>query len=225
MDNYRAVIFDMDGVIVDSEPLHERAFGEVFRELGYPGDSHGLSFADYYGRSDEAVWIDFIRLHRPQQGLAELLQRKRTRFLRLLHEERPVFDGLIHLLQELHPLYPLGLASGSGHAVIDGVLALEDLRRFFRVVVSASDVGKEKPAPDIFLRTAELLGVPPGRCCVIEDSVAGIQGAVAAGMTAIAITNSFPADRLAAAHHIVGDYGQIRGLLLGGAWNDLKSPP
>ena len=209
-----AVIFDMDGVIVDSEPLHERAFMAVFGELGY-GETHGVRFADYYGRSDEAVWRDFLTRHEPGVPMDELLRRKRDQFLRLLREEEPLFDGLPDLLASLQPRYPLAIASGSAHSIIQGVLELGDLRRWFSVVVSAEDVGVEKPAPDIFLRAAQLLGVEAGGCFVVEDSIAGVQGARAAGMTTIAITNSFTAAELRLAHHVVGTYGEIRSLLLG----------
>jgi beta-phosphoglucomutase-like phosphatase (HAD superfamily) len=68
---FDAVIFDMDGVIVDSEPRHERAFLEVFQEMGL-GENHGIDFASYLGRSDEALWIDFVAKHRPKQSLQEL---------------------------------------------------------------------------------------------------------------------------------------------------------
>ena len=72
MPLFAAVIFDMDGVIVDSEPLHERAFLEIFAEMGYAAN-HGIEFRDYYGRSDRALWEDFIARHRPPQPLAELI--------------------------------------------------------------------------------------------------------------------------------------------------------
>ena len=70
MKGSQAVIFDMDGVIVDSEPCHERAYMEVVRELGY-GDNHGLRFADYVGRSDDDLWVDFIARHKPAQSFEE----------------------------------------------------------------------------------------------------------------------------------------------------------
>jgi HAD superfamily hydrolase (TIGR01509 family) len=213
MKLFDAVIFDMDGVIVDSEPLHERAFLEVFGELGLR-EKHGLDFTDYYGRSDEAVWRDFFERHQPNATRDQLVTRKRERFLHLLRAEEPLFEGLLELLDALHPRYPLAIASGSAHPVIDGVLALRGLRRYFQAVVSSQDVSAEKPAPDVFLRAAHLLGVSPLRCCVIEDSVAGVEGARAAGMTAIGITNSLPADRLTAAHHVVGTYREIYSLLL-----------
>ena len=81
----KAVIFDMDGVIVDSEPRHERAFREVIGELGYE-DTHGLRFADYIGRSDRELWVDFIARHKPRQTIEELLALKRE-FIQMI---RPV---------------------------------------------------------------------------------------------------------------------------------------
>jgi HAD superfamily hydrolase (TIGR01509 family) len=207
-----AVIFDMDGVIVDSEPLHERAFLDIFAELGH-GESHGIHFPDYYGKSDRSVWRDFIARHGTPRSLEELLDWKRRRFTTMLRDEQPIFDGLPDLLDQLAPQYRLAIASGSEHPVIDEVLSLKQLRRFFPVTVSSQDVVHGKPAPDTFLRAAELLGVKPATCCVIEDSVAGVTGALAAGMQVIAITNSLPAEQLTAATCVVQTYEQIHALL------------
>jgi HAD superfamily hydrolase (TIGR01509 family) len=213
--HFEAVIFDMDGVIVDSEPLHEKAFQDVFLKLGY-GKTHGMDFPSYYGRSDRALWEDFVAKHQPPQSLEELISLKQRRLIELLRETKPVFAGAEHLLLDLHGRYPLGLASGSVHEVIGEVLAMRDLRRFFRQVVSVQDVPRPKPFPDVFLRAAELLGIPPARCCVIEDSAVGTQAAVAAGMTVIAITNTLPAGQLAHAHHVVKRYEEIQALLARG---------
>ncbi len=215
MKRAEAVIFDMDGVIVDSEPLHERAFREVFAEMGY-GDAHGINFADYYGRSDKALWLDFIAQHHPPQPFEELLAWKQRRLVELVVAEKPIFEGLPELVGKLAPRYKLGVASGSPHAVIDEVLRLENLRRFFPVVVSVTDVGKGKPAPDVFLRTAELLGVAAKDCCVIEDAAVGIEAALAAGMDVIAITNTLPAEKLKRASRVVSRYSEIAALLVGG---------
>src|SRR5436190_23218757 len=113
----------MDGVVVDSEPLHERAFREVLEETGY-ARSHGIDFAAYYGKSDLVVWRDFIARHRPSQPLEELLARKEERFVALLRREDPVFSGLPELLEKMSARFPLGLASGSRHPTINAVLAL-----------------------------------------------------------------------------------------------------
>jgi beta-phosphoglucomutase len=213
MKRFDAIIFDMDGVIVDSEPRHERAFREIFHELGY-GENHGIHFPDYIGRSDRALWLDFIEKHRPPQPLEELLAAKQNRLIEILRREQPIFPGLPELLEKLAPHYRLAVASGSNHPVIDEVLAMKQLRRFFSAVASTQDVGKTKPAPDVFLHAARLLGVPPARCCVIEDSAAGVAAARAAGMEVIAITNSLPREQLAGATHIVDSYAEIERLLV-----------
>ena len=212
-DRFQAIIFDMDGVIVDSEPLHERAFREVFEEMGY-GQTHGMDFPQYYGRSDRALWVDFITKHQPRWSLEELTEWKQRRFLEIIRLEQPIFVGLPELLEKLSVRYRLAVASGSFHPVIDEVLAMRDLRRFFPVVVSVQDVPRGKPAPDVFLRAAELLAVPPQRCCVIEDAAAGVEAALAAGMAVIGITNSLPAEQLARSTHVVDTYDQLERLLM-----------
>lgn len=213
MNHFQAVIFDMDGVIVDSEPAHERAFREIFHEIGY-GETHGMEFAEYYGRSDRALWLDFIEKHRPIHSLDELAQWKQRRFLEMIKQDQPIFESLPELVEKLSRRYKLAVASGSFHPVIDEVLAIKNLRQFFPVVVSAQDVVHGKPAPDIFLRAAELLQIRPNACCVIEDSAAGVEAALAAGMKVIAITNTLVADRLSRATHVVASYEEIERLLL-----------
>jgi HAD superfamily hydrolase (TIGR01509 family) len=213
MRRFSAIIFDMDGVIVDSEPRHERAFREVFDEMGY-GDSHGMDFPAYYGRSDRALWLDFISKHQPPWSLEELTEWKQRRFLEIIRHERPIFLGLPELLEKLALRYKLAVASGSFHPVIDEVLAMRGLRRFFPIVVSVQDVPRGKPAPDVFLRAANLLGVSANACCVVEDSAAGVEAALAAGMAVIAITNSLAAEKLARATRVVANYDQIERWLL-----------
>ena len=209
----KAVIFDMDGVIVDSEPRHERAFLEVVREIGY-GDNHGIRFSDWIGRTDHELWLDFIARHKPAQPLADLLARKRNRVLEIIRRDRPLFNGLSPLVEKLSHKYPLALASGSELAVVQEVLKLDGLARFFPIVVTGSEVKRGKPAPDIFLRTAELLSIEPKNCAVIEDSKPGVAAGLAAGMTVIAITNTHPADELTKATHVVKTYAEIGKLLL-----------
>ena len=212
MPHFSAIIFDMDGVIIDSEPRHERAFMDVFEQMGY-GQTHGIQFEKYLGRSDRAVWVDFIAQHNPKWTLDELTAWKQNHLIEIIRREQPIFDGLPELVAQLAPRYRLAVASGSVHPVIDEVLAMKSLRRFFPVVVSVQDVTNGKPAPDIFLHAADLLGVAPTACCVIEDSAAGVTAARAAGMTAIAITNTLPAEKLTHAHHVVRTYEEIERLL------------
>lgn len=219
MKQFAAIIFDMDGVIVDSEPWHERAFLDVFDELGY-GDRHGIDFPSYIGRSDRVLWQDFVARHRPPQPMEQLLATKQNRLIEILRREQPIFEGLPDLLARLAPRYALAVASGSNHPVIDEVLAMKQLRRFFPVVVSTQDVGRTKPAPDVFLHAAKLLGRAPAQCCVIEDSAAGVTAARAAGMDVIAITNSLPREQLSEATRVVDTYEEIERLLLPAALAD-----
>ena len=213
MSQLKAVIFDMDGVIVDSESCHERAYLEVVRELGY-GDNHGLRFADYIGRSDDLLWRDFIARHNPPQPFEELLDLKTRRVVEIIQREQPLFDGLPELVGKLAGRYKLALASGSERAVVEAVLRLEGLGRHFSAVVTGSDVKNGKPAPDIFLRAADLLQVAPRECWVIEDSKTGVAAGLAAGMRVIAITNTYRTHELAHATHVVRTYGEIEQLLL-----------
>jgi HAD superfamily hydrolase (TIGR01509 family) len=204
----------MDGVIVDSEQHHEQAFLDVLREIGY-GGRLGLRFDDYIGRTDQELWTDFIVQHKPAQSFEDLLARKRERMVAIIRREQPLFDGVPALVEKLAARYGLALASGSERMVVDEVLKLKGLGRFFSAVVTSSDVRHGKPAPDIFLRTAELLKLPPQSCCVVEDSKPGIEGSLAADMQVIAITNTHPAEELRHATHVVRTYGEIERLLLG----------
>lgn len=211
--DYAAVIFDMDGVIVDSEPRHERAFRDVLAALGY-AENHGIHFPDYYGKSDCLVWSDFIERHGPTQTHDDLMRMREERFLEIVVEDEPIFEGIPALIEALQGRYRLGVASGSRHAIISVVLGMKGLRKSFQAVVSSEDVAQGKPKPDVFLKAAEMMGVAPRRCIVIEDSVAGVEAGLAAEMDVIAITNSFGWDALGRASAVIDTYAEIQRLLV-----------
>jgi beta-phosphoglucomutase len=213
MNEFRAVIFDMDGVIVDSEPRHERAFLDVVTKLGY-GSNHGVEFSKYIGKTDREVWLDFVERHQPAHSLDSLLAMKRERVLEILRRDQPLFAGLPELIEKLTGRYRLALASGSEPLVVQEVLKFRGLRQFFSAVTTSSQVKHGKPAPDIFLRSAQLLEVEPRSCWVIEDSKPGVAAGLAAGMSVIAITNTHPAAELAHATRVVRTYEEIAGILL-----------
>lgn len=206
----------MDGVIVDSEPRHERAFFDVLREIGY-GDNHGIHFPDYIGRRDRDLWDDFMAKHNPPHDIETLLSRKRERVMEILRREKPLFAGLPELVAKLAARVPLALASGSERPVVEAVLDIGGLRRNFPITVTGSDITRGKPDPQIFLKTAGLLGIAPEDCWVIEDSKPGVTAALAANMRVIAITNTHPAGELTAATAVVKTYSEIEELLLGPA--------
>ena len=210
MSRFDAVIFDMDGVIVDSEPYHDQSFLEVWKEMGY-GDCHGMHFPDFYGRSDRVLWETFIEKHHPPQPIEELLGLREERLIQLLRKKQPIFNGVPELVQRLANRFPLAVGSGSAHRIIDEVLAMRDLRRYFCCTASSEDVANSKPEPDVFLLAAERLNVKPASCCVIEDTVAGVIAGKAAGMTVMGITNTFKSEALgqAGADHVYQSYSAI----------------
>jgi beta-phosphoglucomutase len=215
MKKFSAIIFDMDGVIVDSEPLHQKAFEALFEELGKKHD-HGIVFHEYYGRSDRALLKDFIEKNKLPHELADLGERKLKYFLQYLRERRPIFHELHDLLPDLKKRYKLGVASSSSHRVIDVVMEISGLRPHFDTIVGFEDIRFTKPDPEIYFAAAKRLHVPPSACCVIEDAALGIQAGKMAGMTCIGLTTSLPVEALQAARadHIAANHSEIRRLLL-----------
>jgi HAD superfamily hydrolase (TIGR01509 family) len=173
-----------------------------------------LRFADFVGRSDHELWAAFVARNKPPQTLEVLLAMKRQRVVEMIRLEQPVFDGVVELAEKLAARCPLALASGSERPIVDEVLKLRGLGRLFEATVSGSDIQHGKPAPDIFLRAAELLNVAPRDCWAIEDSKPGVAAALAAGMRVIAITNTHPARELQHATHVMKTCAEIEKLLL-----------
>ena len=194
-DHIKAIIFDMDGVIVDSEPLHKESFLQIWKELGYE-NNHGIHFPDFYGTSDRTVWKAFIDKHKPKMHIDELILLRKQRLIKLLRDKKPIFDGVLPLIQHLASYCPIGLATGSVHHIIDEILKMDELRQYFRCIISSEDVSLPKPSPDIFLLASKKLNVEPKYCCVIEDTINGVKAGKAAGMNVVAITNTFSIDQL-----------------------------
>ncbi|RME90931.1 MAG: HAD family phosphatase, partial [Verrucomicrobia bacterium] len=126
---------------------------------------------------------------------------------------QPFFPGVEDLLRRLHGRWRLAVASGSDRAVVEAVLQLRGLRRFFDVVLARDSVTRGKPAPDIFLEAARQLGVAPADCWVIEDSKPGIEAAQAAGMRVIAFAGTHPPEELAGATCVVRSHQAIGAIL------------
>ena len=194
-DHIKAIIFDMDGVIVDSEPLHKESFLQIWKELGYE-NNHGIHFPDFYGTSGRTVWKAFIDKHQPKMHIDELILLRKQRLINLLRDKKPIFDGVLPLIQHLASYCPIGLATGSVHHIIDEILKMDELRQYFRCIISSEDVSLPKPSPDIFLLASKKLNVEPKYCCVIEDTINGVKAGKAAGMYVVAITNTFSIDQL-----------------------------
>jgi beta-phosphoglucomutase family hydrolase len=188
--NGKCVIFDMDGVIVDSEPLHQTAEKKVFRYAGVEvQDSLHHSFV---GTSDLAMWTKIVALFQLPYTAKELMDLKQQFYTELLENTKQIepIAGVIELIHHLNQRdFKLALASSSPHSQISFFLNRFNLSDFFDAKVSGEDVLNGKPNPDIFLKAAQLLGVQPENCLVIEDSSNGISAAKKATMKCIGFQN------------------------------------
>jgi len=214
MKQFAAVIFDMDGVLVDSEALHIQAWEALFEEIGLKNNLK-LRLADYYGVSDKIFLRDLIQKHELPHELEELNERKLKFLIQYLRSTRPVFRELQHLVPALARQVPLAIASLSSHRMIDVVMEISGLRPHFQVIVGAEDIRHPKPDPEIYFRAATKLKVRPSTCCVVEDSPVGVQAAKMAGMTCIGLTTGQPPEKLQRADFIAKDHTELQRLLLG----------
>ena len=205
-----AVVFDLDGVLLDSEQVWDEVREELARERG--GRWHEQAQRDMMGMSSPE-WSRYmhqvIGLREPPEEIsAEVVRRMAGRY----RDGLPLLPGAAEAVERLAARWPLGLASSSNRPLIDLVLEVSGLARFFRATVSSEEVARGKPAPDVFLEAARRLGLPPERCTVVEDSANGIRAGRAAGMLVVAIPNPhFPPDdeALAAADVVLGSLEEL----------------
>ena len=205
-----AVVFDMDGVLLDSEAVWDSAREELARERG--GRWHEGAQRDMMGMSS-TEWSEYMHEtiglpESPDEINAEVVRRMSVRY----RERLPLVPGAVAAVERLAPHWPLGLASSSNRPLIDLALELAGLASHFRATVSSEEVGRGKPAPDVYLETARRLGVDPTRAAAVEDSHNGILSGRAAGMRVIAIPNpEFPPrpEALDAADVVLGSIGEL----------------
>jgi HAD superfamily hydrolase (TIGR01509 family) len=205
-----AVVFDLDGVLLDSEQVWDEVREQLARERG--GRWHERAQRDMMGMSSpewSRYMHDVIGLRDPPEEIsAEVVRRLAERYRNGL----PLLPGAASAVERLAARWPLGLASSSNRPLIDLVLEASGLARLFRATVSSEEVTRGKPAPDVFLEAARRLGVPPERCAVVEDSANGIRAGRAAGMLVVAIPNPhFPPghDALAAANVVLDSLEEL----------------
>jgi len=182
-----AVVFDLDGVIVDSEQVWDAAREALARERG--GRWHETAQQDMMGMNS-IEWARYmhevIGLEDPPEEIsAEVVRRLEATY----REDLPLIDGASEAVARLAKRWPLAVASSSNRPIIDLVLGLGDLDRFFGATVSSEEVQRGKPSPDVYLEAASRLGVDPAKSAAVEDSHNGILSARAAGMRVIAIPN------------------------------------
>ncbi|UFR03062.1 HAD family hydrolase [Streptomyces sp. Go40/10] len=212
---YDLVIFDNDGVLVDSEPISNRLLAAYLTELGHP-TTYEESIRDYMGSAMHRIH-DLILERTGQRLPADFDEVFHRRVFAAFERELQPVAGVTGVLEKLAvDGVPYCVASSGSHARIRVGHRTTGLDRWFTEdrVFSSEDVGRGKPAPDLFLYAAERMGVAPERCAVVEDSPLGVQAAVAAGMDVYGFTAMTPAARLAGAGHLFADMGALADLLV-----------
>ena len=205
-----AVVFDLDGVILQTEEVWDEVRGRYVVEQGGRYDEEaqrammGMSAPEWSRYLHEELGVP----RTPEQISADIVRLMEARY----RDELPLIPGAREAVERLAGRWPLGLASSSNRPLIDAALELSGLDRFFAATVSSEEVARGKPAPDVYLEAARRLGVDPERCVAVEDSHSGIRSAKSAGMRVIAIPNrSFPPDpdALAAADLVLDSIDEL----------------
>jgi HAD superfamily hydrolase (TIGR01509 family) len=213
-----AVIFDLDGVLIDSEQLWNQAKEALVAEAGgrwrddAPRAMMGMSSPEWSAYLHDELGVD-----RPPE---EINRDVVDRIERLYRTTLPILPGAVEAVRALQQRWTLGLASSANREIIDLVLRLMGLADAFAVTVSSEEVKRGKPEPDVYLEAARRLGVRPDRCVAVEDSSNGLRAAAAAGMAVIAVPNQhYPpdADALALAAALVETTGEVTPEVVEGA--------
>ena len=217
MADIRAIVFDFDGVLANSEPLHLRAYQAVLAEIGITLDRE--EYYTHYLGFDDVTAFRVISERRGRRWsdaeIAEILERKTVVFDDIVTSSDVLYPEAVPCVRRLAESMPLGIASGALRHEIVAILRGADLEGSFQFIVAAGETAASKPAPDPYRRAAELHGVPAGQCVAIEDSRWGIASAKEAGLRCVGITQTYTAAGLPGADAIIHSLDEFTVELLG----------
>jgi HAD superfamily hydrolase (TIGR01509 family) len=203
-----AVIFDLDGVIVDTKEAHQASFVALGAEVGYTVTDE--EFRHIFGRRNEEIFPLLFGQPLPTERVAWLADRKEAIFRDLIRGKICPLPGVLTLLPALRAAgFHLAIGSSTPRANVDLILASLEITDLFEVIISAENVTQGKPDPQVFCLGAARMGIPPAQCMVVEDAVAGVEAARNGGMQALAVTTNHARAALHAAHRVVDSLEEV----------------
>ena len=212
----RGVVFDFDGVLADSEPLHLAACQQVFASVGVE-----LSREEYYAKYlgyDDPTMFRVLAAERgwefDRKQIEALIAEKARVFDAIIESRDVLYPGAAECIERLAREFPLGIASGALRHEIEMILRRAGLDRHIRFIVASGDTPQSKPAPDPYARAAQLHQLPPSACVAIEDSRWGIESAKSAGLKCVGITNTYPAAELSRADRVIASLDEFTADLI-----------
>lgn len=210
MPDLQALIFDMDGVLVDNTPVQARAFQFLFRDQGLQVDASQLLRRLNGAPAGEILEEAFAEKPQPADKLEELAGQREFLYRTLYWDDRRPLPGLVEFLEAARAAgLKIGLGTGSGQETIGYILDDLNLRRFFDVVITKDDVDKGKPHADTYAITAKKLGVKPEHCVVFEDALLGEQAAYRAHMHCVAVASTLPGRDFQAPLLVIRDFTEL----------------
>jgi haloacid dehalogenase superfamily, subfamily IA, variant 3 with third motif having DD or ED/haloacid dehalogenase superfamily, subfamily IA, variant 1 with third motif having Dx(3-4)D or Dx(3-4)E/beta-phosphoglucomutase family hydrolase len=207
MDKGFAVIFDMDGVLVENSDIHDKAWQMTCRKYGRNVSADAIK--TIFGGTNK-IFVSRLLGINDERKINAIAIEKEALYRKLYEETIQLPEGLLNLLKEIkRKRIPMAVATSAPTENVDFVLDRLNIRNYFDILVDETYVTKGKPDPEIYLITAEKLGLKPENCIVIEDSVFGIQSAKDAGMKVIGITTTFNEEQIKKAHLIIHSFKEL----------------
>ncbi len=207
-DMIKAVIFDLDGVIINSEPLHDESTAIVLQK-------NGISISEkerkqFLGLNDKEIFSQVVKENKLKKTPEDLIQEREKVYFDLIKKKGlDLFPGVLEAIQKFSKRYKLAITTSSEKSKVDFTLKKFNLSQYFPIIITGEDITKGKPDPEPYIKTIKQLGVKSKECLVIEDSINGMKSALDAGCFCIAVTNTFPAAQLKQADMIVQNISEI----------------
>lgn len=202
------VLFDLDGVIVDTKEAHFASFVKLGEEVGYPVTRE--QFQHFFGRRNNDIFPILYGKPLPEECIEELSDRKEAIFREMVRGCVAPLPGVRELLPALQRAgFHLAIGTSTPRANVELILDELHFTPYFAAIIAAEDVTCGKPDPQVFLLAAERVGRPPAHCVVVEDAVAGVQAALNGGMKALAVTTNHPREALRHATRVVDSLAEV----------------